>query len=577
MSTFGKIKVGQAVLRIVAIYALFGCLWIYASDSVLAWLVHDPAIMTRVEIVKGFVFVFLTAALLYLLLYRYIRQLASSEQSVRESEERLRAVVEDQTEIICRFKADGTITFVNDVYCRFFGKSRAELLGAHWQPNAFPEDIPIVEEQLRRLSASNPVVSIENRVYSGAGEARWMQFVNRGIFDREGRLIETQAVGRDITERKQIEALLLREQDLYRDLVNTIPAGMYRLRVRPAEKWSEDNWRSQMETNYSVDMASDRFCEITGISRQEFEGNPESVPDRIHPEDYAEFIRRNADAVVSMSLFSWEGRMLLPDQRTIWAHFESIPRLLENGEVIWTGIVYDISERKQAEKELIDKNTELERFTYTVSHDLKSPLITIQSYAGMIGQDLEEGCHGRIPEDLRRIADASAKMGLLLDDLLQLSRVGRMMSPPARVDMGCLVKDVLAQLAGPLNQKRVEVRLQSDLPAVQGDQRRIAEVFQNLVENALKYMGDQESPRIVIGVREEGNKRIFFVSDNGSGIDPAHHESIFGLFNKIDNSSAGTGIGLALVKRIVEVHGGKVWVESEGPGKGSTFCFTLAA
>src|ERR1035437_2802598 len=121
----------------------------------------------------------------------------------------------------------------------------------------------------------------------------------------------------------------------------------------------------------------------------------------------------------------------------------------------------------------MDKNTELERFTYTVSHDLKSPLITIQCYAGMIKEDLEAGKHSRIPEDLQRIADASTKMGMLLDDLLELSRIGRKMNPPSLVDMGCLVKEVLKQLEGPLKQDQVEVAMHSNLPRVLGDQWRI--------------------------------------------------------------------------------------------------------
>jgi signal transduction histidine kinase len=107
------------------------------------------------------------------------------------------------------------------------------------------------------------------------------------------------------------------------------------------------------------------------------------------------------------------------------------------------------------------------------------------------------------------------------------------------------------------------------------DRQRLSEVVQNLVENAVKYMGDQPEPRIQFGMREENGKKVFFVQDNGMGIDQKYHQNIFGLFNKLNAKSDGTGIGLALVKRIIEVHGGEVWVESEGLGMGSTFCFTL--
>ncbi len=235
----------------------------------------------------------------------------------------------------------------------------------------------------------------------------------------------------------------------------------------------------------------------------------------------------------------------------------------------------EITKRKHKEEDLLDKNAVLESFTYTVSHDLKSPLITIQSYAGMIEQDMAEGNQARAQSDLKRIMAAASKMTHLLDDLLRLSRVGKLMSTPAQVDMNRLVRNVMSQLADSLELQQIEVVVQSELPAVHGDQRRIEEVLQNLVENAIKYKRDQARPSIEIGTREELGKHVYFVQDNGIGIDERYHQTIFGLFNKLDAKSEGTGIGLALVKRIIEVHGGLVWVESEGAGKGSRFCFML--
>lgn len=131
-----------------------------------------------------------------------------AEEALRESEERYRAVVEDQTEVICRFRADGTFTFVNDVYCCFFGKTRQELLGRQWQPRAVADDLPMIEAKLATLSPDNPVILVENRVYSQTGEVRWMQFINRAFFGRDGQLREIQSVGRDITDRRRMEVAL---------------------------------------------------------------------------------------------------------------------------------------------------------------------------------------------------------------------------------------------------------------------------------------------------------------------------------------------------------------------------------
>lgn len=233
------------------------------------------------------------------------------------------------------------------------------------------------------------------------------------------------------------------------------------------------------------------------------------------------------------------------------------------------------AEQKRTEDELNTKVAELERFAYTVSHDLKSPIITIKGFAGALEKDLAKGNYERMVGDLKRVSDAADKMNDLLHDLLELSTIGHVVNAPEQVDMNLLVVEVLALLAGPLKLNNLSVDVQSRLPVIFCDRRRMAEVLQNLVENAINYMGDQAEPHILFGVREEHGKHIFFVKDNGIGIDERYHQTIFGLFNKLDAKSSGTGIGLALVKRIIEAHGGQVWVESKGKGEGSCFCFTV--
>jgi signal transduction histidine kinase len=235
----------------------------------------------------------------------------------------------------------------------------------------------------------------------------------------------------------------------------------------------------------------------------------------------------------------------------------------------------EVVERKKREDDLEMKNAELERFAYTVSHDLKSPIITIKGFTGALEKDLVRGNYERMAGDLKRVSAAADKMSDLLSDLLKISTVGRVVNTSEAVDMNLLVSDVLAQLAGPLKNSAVTVTVQPDLPKLFCDRQRIAEVVQNLIENAINYMGDQPDPQILFGVRVESGVNVFFVQDNGIGIDPKYQQNIFGLFNKLDAKSSGTGIGLALVKRIVEVHGGRVWVESDGIGKGSRFCFTV--
>ena len=233
------------------------------------------------------------------------------------------------------------------------------------------------------------------------------------------------------------------------------------------------------------------------------------------------------------------------------------------------------AEHEKAIKELETKNAELERFTYTVSHDLKSPLITISGFLGLLQADAKSGNTEKFKADLQRINEATEKMQRLLNELLELSRIGRISNPPSNTPFAKIVEDALALTRGRLMAGNIKVAVEKDLPTVNGDRPRLVEVLQNLIDNAAKFMGDQPAPQIEIGTRQEGVQQVFFVKDNGIGIHPSYHERIFGLFDKLDPRSEGTGVGLALAKRIVEVHGGRIWVESQGKDKGSMFCFTL--
>jgi PAS domain S-box-containing protein len=255
------------------------------------------------------------------------------------------------------------------------------------------------------------------------------------------------------------------------------------------------------------------------------------------------------------------------------------------GQILSVVALRDISERARAEKvresligDLEAKNAELERFTHTVSHDLKAPLITIRGFAQYLLRDLEEGRPERVGSDASRIFEAAGQMQHLLDHLVALSRAGLGAAPPEPVHLDVVALEALGLVEGRRADTGVRVELASGLPVVFGDHARLVQVFQNLLENAVKFTAGVKEPLVTVrpGPLDKGEgEATIIVADNGKGIDPAHHNRVFGLFEKLDPACEGTGVGLAVVRRIVETHGGRARVESQGAGQGTEVWVTL--
>ncbi|MBP3955092.1 PAS domain S-box protein [Gemmata sp. G18] len=489
--------------------------------------------------------------------------------SVRRRAARFRALIENSSEAIALYDARATILYNSPSAEQMFGYPTNELDGRNALEFVHPDDAPEVARVLGSVrTAPKQVVRTEVRVRHRAGGYRWVEIVGANHLDDP-------AVGaivaniRDTTARRVYEERLRERDAVLQKLSDLVPGVIFQYREYP-------------DGRACVPYASEGLRAVFGVAPAEVSESAEPITRQLHPDDAERVvasIRRSAEA-----LAPWhdEYRVILPDQRTRWCESRSAPERLPDGSVLWHGHTADVTDRKAGEarqgelvRELERRNTEMEQFTYTVSHDLKSPLVTIKGFLGALEHDLGAGDTSRAATDMARIGTAADRMMALLDDLLNLSRVGRVARPPEPVSLADVVREARERVDGPARAAGARVHIDAHLPPVMGDRDRLVEVFQNLLENALKYGGP--APVIEVRARPDPLWAVCAVRDHGIGLDPRHHERIFGLFEKLDPKSPGTGVGLALVRKIVASHGGRAWVESDGPGTGSTFLVALPA
>jgi len=236
-------------------------------------------------------------------------------------------------------------------------------------------------------------------------------------------------------------------------------------------------------------------------------------------------------------------------------------------------------EELEEQKQLLEKvNKELDTFVYTASHDLRAPLRGISSFSSFLEEDYKDKLDKEGKDYLKEIREGASRMNELIEDLLKLSRVSRIKNPDEDVDIGVLLASVVKRIEFDIKENKVALRVQQNMPTVKCDRIKMNEVFQNLINNAIKFSSkdNKEGPKVEVGYADAGEFHKFYIKDNGIGIDPKYHDEIFGIFRRLHTAEQyeGTGAGLSIVKKIIEDHGGNIWIESE-PGKGATFNFTI--
>jgi PAS domain S-box-containing protein len=564
-------------LPTVIIYAIFGGMWILLADRLLEFFATDTQTLTLLQSYKGWMFVLASAVLLYALLLREFKQLNQSlgkcrqaEKALHESERRYHLLFDSSVDGVLLTSSTCEIFSANPAACKIFGRTEEEIcaLGRDCIVDISDPRFAIALEECARTGRFSGEL-----VLMRCDGTKFPAEVTSTLFkDMEGRERSNMVI-HDITEGKFTKSQ--REDSLH------------------ASKWAEENMRrlaTIMRDSNDAIMIQDFEGRINAWNRgatlmygygeeEALQMNIEHLTPPNREAERKEFTRRlrAGEAITSL-----ETQRVTRDNRIldIWL---TVTKLVDDtGEAIGIASTErDITERKQAEQrlqktleDLERSNEELEQFAYVASHDLEEPLRMVSSFIQLIQRRYKDKLDKDAEDFINYAVDGANRMQRLINDLLDYSRVTTRGKKLERVDVGSIVGQVFANL-----QQRIEeshsIITQDDLPVIEADESQIIRLFQNLIENALKFRSDTP-PRVHISAYKEGGFHVFTVSDNGIGIDSQYADRIFRIFQRLNTSQdyPGTGIGLAICKRIVERHGGKIWFESEA-GNGSRFFFTI--
>ena len=448
--------------------------------------------------------------------------------------------------------ADGRWLEVNGALCRLLGYDSLDLRTRTLADVVVPGDrITLGAWMTCCLEGREPVNDAHVRFEKKDGQS--IHVLLRASVARDSTGVPTHLIVhlQDDTEQLRHNRKLEESEALYRTLADSFPGGSVLLFDR--------------DLRYRI--AGGEALEAVGLRREELEGKTvwEALPPAV------------AEVVADQYRTALAGEDIKAEApfRDRVLYTQNVPVRDDRGEII-AGMVIalDITERKRTEEELARSNRDLEQFAYVASHDLREPLRMVTSYCQLLQRRYE----GRIDEDadefIHYAVDGAQRMQVLIDDLLAFSRAGRAASAFHLVSCGQVMEQVLFDLQVCIEEAEAEVNV-SALPVVHGDPVQLAQVFRNLVSNAVKFRGDRP-PTLSVCAHRDGDLWVFSVSDNGIGIEEQHRVRIFEVFQRLHGRAeyAGTGIGLAIAKRVVEGHGGTIWVDSI-PGEGSTFSFVL--
>jgi PAS domain S-box-containing protein len=490
-----------------------------------------------------------------------------AEEALRESEEGFRSVVENAPEAIF-VSAHGCFRYLNPPAVKLLGAASAsELLGHPIIESVHPDSRAAVAEGIRQVHELKATISSVAQKYLRRDGT---------VLDIEGSIVpflyEGEQAGlvfvRDITERKRAEEALQAKEYLLSESQSIAHVG---------------SWEWTVQGDSSVMAWTPETYRLFGVSPDTFVLSTETFVNLIHPDDRVAMQAWMSACLGGLEPPDLEFRVCLPDGsvRHINGRGHLLQRDADNKPIRMVGVAQDITAFKQAEEALLHRtdelkrsNTELEQFAYMASHDLQEPLRMVSSYMQLLARRYQGKLDADADEFIGFAVDGAKRMQSLINDMLAFSRVttkGREFKP---VESGAALKVALANLKAAIEESQANVT-SDPLPVVNADSGQLTQLFQNLIGNAIKFRG-KEPPRVHVSAQRRAKEWEFSVQDNGIGIEPQHLDRIFVIFQRLHPASEypGTGIGLAICKKIVERHGGRLWVTSE-PGAGSAFHFTV--